>query len=99
MANLTVITMDNVTESIRGECTKWMLEIKTGTFVGTMNPVVRELLWSRLCDRMKSGGAFIIYQDKNEQGFKIETFGETKKKIEMIDGITLIKTTVRAAGK
>ena len=92
IAHLTIMTMDNVTESIRGECTKWMLEVKPGTFVGTMNSTVRDLLWKRVCKRITEGGAFLIYQANTEQGFDIVTFGETKKLVTRQDGLILIKT-------
>ena len=89
---MVVITMDSVDEGIRGECTKWLLEIKTGTFVGNINAAVRELLWERLTKKMRKGGATMIFTTNNEQGFDIWTYGDPKKRVEDFDGVVLIKT-------
>ena len=89
---MVVIVMDNVSESIRGECTKWLQEIKTGTFVGNINATVRNLLWEHLCSETSYGGAMMIFNYNNEQGFEIQTFGITKKEVETIDDIKLIRT-------
>ncbi len=46
---MTVLVMDRVAESVRGELTRWFLELKPGVFVGTVNARVRSLLWERIC--------------------------------------------------
>lgn len=49
---MTVIAMDTAPEGVRGELTRWFLELKPGVFVGKVNVRIRDLLWeSDLQDR------------------------------------------------
>lgn len=45
---MVVIAMDNAPQTVRGELTKWFLELKLGVFVGNVNVRIRELLWERV---------------------------------------------------
>lgn len=86
-----VILMDNASESLRGELTKWLLETKPGVFVGNMNAMVRGKLW----DKVESGhqtGALMIYSANTEQGFAIDMIGEPHRSVIDLDGLLLIKT-------
>ena len=49
---MTVIVMECAPESVRGELTRWFLELKPGVFVGNVNVRIRELLWKRVCRPM-----------------------------------------------
>ena len=41
---MTVIVMESAPESVRGELTRWFLELKPGVFVGQVNTRIRMLL-------------------------------------------------------
>jgi len=43
---MTVIILERVPVGVRGELTRWMLEIHTGVFVGTLSARVRSLVGS-----------------------------------------------------
>lgn len=45
---MVVIAMEHAPQNIRGELTKWFLELKPGVFVGNVNARIRELLWERV---------------------------------------------------
>ncbi|MHA1267515.1 MAG: type I-E CRISPR-associated endoribonuclease Cas2e [Candidatus Helarchaeota archaeon] len=91
MAKLTILITEKIPLSLRGELSKWMLELKSGIFVGTLSALVREKLWNKVCDKVKEGGAFLIHPMNNEQRFEIETHGTTRRTIVDYDGITLVK--------
>ena len=86
--------MENVPEKLRGELTRWMLEAKTGVFIGNMSAAVRELLWSKISDEKKQGSSMLIYSYDTEQGFKLEIVGEPKRSIKDFEGINLISNKV-----
>jgi len=77
--------------SLRGELTKWMLELKAGIFIGTLSALVREKLWNHVCDKISDGGAFLIHPMNNEQKFEILTHGNTQRIVIDVDGISLIR--------
>lgn len=85
----TVITLKSVPPSLRGDLTKWMQEIATGVFVGNFNTRVREELWKRVKDSVKSGEATISYTYRNETGYTFETINSLREVINC-EGIPLI---------
>ena len=84
--------MENVTERLRGECTRYLLEIKTGVFLGTINATVRELLWKKITESGDAGGAVLAYSAQTEQGFLLKMHGNPRKKVVDIDGLLFIET-------
>lgn len=41
IAKMVVIVIEKASEKLRGELTRWLMEARPGTFVGTVNAVVR----------------------------------------------------------
>ncbi len=87
---MVVFLMEKVPVSLRGEITRWMLELKPGVFVGNISALVREKLWEMVCQKLKGGAAMLLQSAANEQGYKIRTFGETSRKVKDFDGLQLI---------
>ena len=88
---MTVLVMENVSPSLRGECTRWLLEIKAGVFLGTISAAVRERLWALVQERSEGGDCLIRYSANNEQGFCMEIWGNPRRTIVDFDGLQLIK--------
>ena len=86
---LTVITIKNVPQSLRGDLTKWMQEIATGVYVGNFNVKVRENLWNRVKDSVKCGEATISFSYRNEIGYNFDTIN-AQREVKDFDGIPLI---------
>ena len=88
------MVLERVTPSLRGELTRWLIQPKTGVFVGRVSARVRDLLWDKVTKSKRNGAALIVYQDTTEQGFSIKTSGRTSKIIEDFEGLLLPKTPV-----
>ena len=87
---MVVFLMEKVPVSLRGEITRWMLELRPGVFVGNISALVREKLWEAICQKLKGGAATLLHSAANEQGYKIRTFGDTTRKVKDFDGLQLI---------
>jgi CRISPR-associated protein Cas2 len=87
---MSVIILERVPVGLRGELTRWMLELHTGVFVGRISAMVRDVLWKHICEQMKDGAGFLIYQTNNEQGYAVRSCGETSRKLVNIEGLTLV---------
>lgn len=85
-----VLVLEKVPVSLRGELTRWLLEPKTGVFVGRVSALVRDLLWEKVCDKMKAGGGFMIHQSDSEQGFSLRMHGKTARQVTDYEGLSLI---------
>lgn len=84
-----VLLLEKVPPSLRGEITRWMVELKTGVFAGHLSAMVRDKLWDHICSKIRGGGAMMLYNAANEQGYDIRTHGETSRKIRSFDGLLL----------
>ena len=87
---MTVIAMDAAPEGVRGELTRWFLELKPGVFIGKVNTRIRDLLWganlSNRCGQWRGHGL----RGPNEQGFSLRVFGVPKRRVNDFEGIQLI---------
>ena len=75
---------------MRGELTRWFLELKPGAFIGKVNARIRDLLWERICQTDAANGAVMAYAAPNEQGFSLRVFGVPKRRVNDFEGIQLI---------
>lgn len=85
-----VFVIDNAPLKLRGELTKWLMEIKPGTFAGKVSALVRQKLWERVCAASGVAGAVMLYSMNNEQGFAMEMHGEPYRKVKTVNGLQFI---------
>ncbi len=88
---MTVIVLERVPASLRGELTRWMLEPKPGVFVGKPSALVRDRLWQELCVKMSEGAGILIYKSDSEQGFAVRTWGDTSRTLIDFEGLWLVQ--------
>jgi CRISPR-associated protein Cas2 len=84
-----VITLTDCPVSLRGDLTKWLLEISAGVFVGQVNKRIREHLWERVTKFAGSGRATMVYSTNNEQHLDFKIHGNVWEPIDF-DGIKLV---------
>jgi len=89
---MTVLVLQRVPASLRGELTRWMIEPQAGVFVGTMSAMVRDRLWAKVVDRLRDGGALQIWNSNNEQGYRMRTAGTLRKDVVDMQGLQLVRT-------
>lgn len=51
-----VLTLTDCPIALRGDLTKWLLEINTGVYVGRVSARVRDYLWERVVRNIKMAG-------------------------------------------
>jgi len=88
---MTVIILERVPASLRGELTRWMLELKAGVFVGRVSAVVREKLWEHVCGKLKGGAGMLVHSSDSEQGYSVRYYGETSRDLVDFDGLALVR--------
>ena len=86
-----VMILERVPLGLRGELTRWLLEPKAGVFVGRVSALVRAKLWQRVCAQSRGGGCLMIHSTNNEQGYRIESCGNTSRLIEDFEGLSLVR--------
>lgn len=70
---MVVIVLTACPLGLRGDLTRWLLEISAGVFVGHISAKVRDRLWERIVDFVRDGRAIMVYSARNEQhlGFRV----------------------------
>lgn len=84
-----VITLTDCPISLRGDLTKWLLEINTGVFVGRVSARVRDNLWDRVLRSIKNGRATLVYNTNNEQHMEFRLHHSENEIIDF-DGLKLV---------
>jgi CRISPR-associated protein Cas2 len=88
---MTVLVLERVPVSLRGELTRWLLEVRAGVFVGRLSALVRDKLWDHVCESLKGGAGTLIYHSDAEQDFSIRFAGETSRTVVDFDGLWLVR--------
>jgi CRISPR-associated protein Cas2 len=88
---MVVMILENVSPSLRGELTRWLIEPRAGMFVGHVSGLVRDRLWEKCIKQRGEGGVIQIWSTNTEQRFAIRSWGETGRDLVEFDGIWLIR--------
>jgi len=86
-----VMLLEKVPASVRGELTRWLLEIKTGVFVGHVSARVRDKLWDKCVKAKRTGGITQVWSTNTEQRFAMRMSGDTTREIVDFEGLQLIR--------
>jgi CRISPR-associated protein Cas2 len=86
---VTVIVVAACPAGLRGHLTRWLLEISPGVFVGKIPARVRDLMWERVVDMVRSGRAIMVHSANNEQGLAFAVHEHDWTPTD-VDGITLM---------
>jgi CRISPR-associated protein Cas2 len=88
---MVVMVLEKVNASARGELTRWLLEVRSGVFIGHINALVREKLWEKCIKNNPAGGVLQAWSSNNEQHFQMRISGDTSRWIVYEEGLQLIK--------
>ncbi len=87
-----VMLLENVPNRLRGELTRWLVEPRSGVFVGHVNAMVRDRLWDKCRKEQGAGGVMQIWSTNTEQRFSMRMAGNTDRQIVEMEGLQLIGT-------
>ncbi len=88
---MVVMILERVPAPLRGELTRWLLEPRTGTFVGHVSALVREQLWWRCVQHQDTGGVTQIWSTNTEQRFMLRSAGDTSRDLVDFEGVQLVR--------
>ena len=84
-----VIALTDTPPKVRGDLSKWLLEINTGVYVGNVSARVREELWERICKNLKTGRATMVYSSSGEQKMEFRVHNSSWVPVDF-DGLKLM---------
>lgn len=84
-----VLVLTACPAGLRGDLTKWLMEVSPGVFVGRPSARIRELLWERTTELAREGRVLLVYSSDNEQGMEFRTHHHDWQPTDY-DGLTLM---------
>lgn len=87
---MVLMVLENVPKSLKGELTRWLMEVQTGVFIGSISASVRDLLWAKCVEKSAGGCCCQAWRTNNEQGFTFRLAGDSKRQAVDFDGLELI---------
>lgn len=88
---MTVLLLERVSPGLRGELSRWVVEISAGTFVGCVSALVREQLWDRCVGGAEGGTVQMVWKAATPQGFDVRTHNPKGRYAEQVDGVWLVR--------
>lgn len=87
---MVVMLLEKVPVSVRGDLSRWLIEVKTGLYIGHVSAMVRDKLWEK-CSKLKTAGAvFQAWSTNNEQKFAMRLVGSQTREIRDWEGVQLV---------
>ncbi|MFW6186697.1 MAG: type I-E CRISPR-associated endoribonuclease Cas2e [Actinomycetota bacterium] len=85
-----VMVLSACPTGLRGDLTKWLLEISPGVFVGQGSARIRDLLWDRVVTLARDGRAIMVYSSDGEQRLRFKVHRHTWLPVDH-DGLLLMR--------
>ncbi|HAF94477.1 MAG: type I-E CRISPR-associated endoribonuclease Cas2 [Elusimicrobia bacterium GWC2_51_8] len=85
-----VIVLENAPPRLRGRLAVWLLEARTGVYVGNYSVKVREMIWTQVKKGLEDGNAVMIWDAQTESGFDLVTLGKNRRIPVEMDGLKLV---------
>lgn len=88
---MVLLVLERAPGSLRGELTRWLMELRPGVFLGTVSALVRDEIWTVCLAKIGRGGCMLIHPAQTEQGFAIRTHGVLTRAPVEYDGLWLLR--------
>ena len=88
-----IMVLNNVPVGVRGNLTRWLVEVKSGVYIGQVSARVRDKLWEQCIESKRTGGIFQAWSTNNEQGFQMRMSGMIDRRIIDWEGVELVQET------
>lgn len=87
---MVVVVLTACPVGLRGDLTRWLLEIASGVFVGHVTARVRDRLWERITGQIRTGKAIMVYSARNEQHLSFKVHRSDWNPVDC-EGLTLME--------
>jgi CRISPR-associated protein Cas2 len=91
MMAMVVMVLEAAPPALRGQLSRWLIEVHPGVFVGHVSGMVRDQLWEKCCEKSKDAGVVQMWNSNSEQGFQLRMHGATSRQVVDYEGLLLIR--------
>jgi CRISPR-associated protein Cas2 len=75
---------------LRGRLGIWLIEIRSGVYVGDVSKRTREMIWDQLEHGLQEGNVVMAWATNTESGFDFQTLGQNRREPVEWDGLRLV---------
>jgi len=90
---MVVMILEKVPAALRGELTRWLMEVKKGVYIGHISALVRDKLWEKCSNSRRNGAVFQAWSTNNEQHFNLRLVGCPNRAVRDWEGLLLVEET------
>lgn len=87
---MVIMILEKVPQALRGELTRWLVEVKTGVYIGHLTGMVRDRLWEKCNLGRKAGTVFQAWSTNTEQKYRMRIAGDPTKEVITVEGLELV---------
>ena len=84
-----IMLLEKSPPSLKGELSRWLIEPKSGVFLGNPSARVRDELWEMAMSRIRRGSVTQIWSSPCPQGYRCRSFGPASRQFIDLEGIAL----------
>ncbi|WP_298666238.1 type I-E CRISPR-associated endoribonuclease Cas2e [uncultured Methanofollis sp.] len=99
MGTLIVVAVENAPPRLRGRLALWLVEVRSGVYVGTYSVRVREMIWDQVLAGIEEGSAVMIWQERNDAGYDFVMTGDNRRVPKDMDGVKFISFLPEEGGE
>jgi len=85
-----VIVVENAPPRLRGRLGVYLIEVRTGVYIGDTSKRVRDMLWEQVRFFCEDGNALMAWNTNTESGFDFITHGKNRRIPVEMDGMKLV---------
>jgi CRISPR-associated protein Cas2 len=86
-----VVVTENVPSRLRGRLSIWLLEVRSGVYIGSVSKKVREVIWENISLMYGDGNVVLSWSTNTESRFDFVTIGNNRREPVDFDGVMLVK--------
>ncbi len=89
--------VERVPTSLKNALSRWLIEPRTGVFIGNPSARVRDELWEKALVAAPEGTALQIWSAKTPQGFTYRQHNTKDREFIDLEGLSLIRVLSKAS--
>ena len=74
-----IMILEKLPRKWRGVLSRWLTEVRPGTFLGNPTARVRDELWKKVTQRPPLGYVLQLWSAPGPQGFEFRQYGESQR--------------------
>ena len=90
-----VMILEKSPASLRGELSRWLVQLRPGVFVGGPSRRIRDELWGKACKKVKDGVVVQLWTARTEQGYACRQYGLNAQLLIDYEGLFLVSKPLK----